>query len=67
MRMGSRKSSAGSTRATPKRGKNARGKLAPGRSSRGLAAADVPIRTDDPEVAGIAALVIQAGGAGASE
>jgi len=63
MGMGSKKSSAASTRGTPKRGKNARGKLAPGRSSRGLAAADVPIRTDDPAVADVAALVIQAGGA----
>ncbi|MEJ1960184.1 MAG: ParB N-terminal domain-containing protein [Gammaproteobacteria bacterium] len=49
--------------ATGKRSNTARGKLAPGRTSRGLAAADVPIATDNPEVADLAALIIQAGGA----
>ncbi|MEP7246835.1 MAG: ParB/RepB/Spo0J family partition protein, partial [Gammaproteobacteria bacterium] len=50
---------AGAKRATTR----GRGKLAPGRVSRGLAAADVPISTDDPEVAEVAALVLAAGGA----
>src|SRR5262245_37123393 len=44
-------------------GKRARGKLAPGRTSRGLAAADVPISVTDPDVADVAALVAQVGGA----
>ena len=43
--------------------KRARGKLAPGRTSRGLAAADVPISVTDPDVADVAALVAQVGGA----
>src|SRR5690349_402037 len=46
-----------------KKPKTSRGKLAPGRSSRGLAAADVPIATDNPEVADLAALIVEAGGA----
>ncbi len=46
-----------------KRAKSSRGKLAPGRSSRGLAAADVPIAADNPEVADLAQLILQAGGA----
>lgn len=49
--------------ATKKRAKSSRGKLAPGRDSRGLAAADVPIAPDNPEVADLASLIIQAGGA----
>jgi len=44
-------------------GKRTRGKLAPGRTSRGLAAADVPIAVTDPDVADVAALVAQVGGA----
>jgi ParB family chromosome partitioning protein len=44
-------------------GKRARGKLAPGRTARGLAAADVPISVTDPDVADVAALVAQVGGA----
>src|SRR5690349_8050283 len=48
--------------AAPKK-KTSRGKLAPGRSSRGLAAADVPIPVDSPDVADVSALVTQAGGA----
>ena len=40
-----------------------RGRLAPGRNSRGLAAADVPIAADNPEIADLATLIIQAGGA----
>src|SRR5262245_55396764 len=43
--------------------KRARGKLAPGRTSRGLAAADVPIAVTDPAVADVAALIAQVGGA----
>ena len=46
-----------------RRTKTSRGKLAPGRTARGLAAADVPIALNDPEVADVAALVMQAGGA----
>jgi ParB family chromosome partitioning protein len=49
--------------AAKKKTRASRGKLAPGRSSRGLAAADVPIATDNPEVADLAALIAQAGGA----
>ncbi|HEV7715294.1 MAG TPA: ParB/RepB/Spo0J family partition protein [Steroidobacteraceae bacterium] len=61
--MAAKKASRAPARAAKKRGKNARGKLAPHRISRGLAAADVPISVDDPEVADVAALVRQAGGA----
>src|SRR5262245_43373390 len=50
-------------RAAPRKTKTSRGKLAPGRSSRGLAAADVPIAIDNPEVADLSALIVQAGGA----
>src|SRR6266404_9747965 len=44
-------------------GKRGRGKLAPGRSARGLDAADVAIAMDSPEVADVAELVRNAGGA----
>jgi len=43
--------------------KTRRGKLAPGRTARGLAAMDVPVLPDNPEVADVSALVLQAGGA----
>jgi ParB family chromosome partitioning protein len=43
--------------------KRSRGKLSPGKSSRGLSAADVPIAPGDPEIADVAALITQAGGA----
>src|SRR5258705_6754177 len=43
--------------------KRPRGKLAPGRTARGLDAADVAIAMDSPEVGEIAALVRSAGGA----
>ena len=43
--------------------KRPRGKLAPGRSARGLDAADVAIAMDNPEIADVAALVRGAGGA----
>src|ERR1700730_12848724 len=43
--------------------KRARGKLAPGRSARGLDAADVAIAMDSPEIAEVTALVRSAGGA----
>jgi ParB family transcriptional regulator, chromosome partitioning protein len=43
--------------------KRARGKLAPGRSARGLDAADVAIAMDHAEIADIVALVRSAGGA----
>lgn len=41
----------------------ARGKLAPGRSARGLDAADVAIAMDSPEIAEVAALIRSLGGA----
>src|SRR5882757_1125399 len=43
--------------------RRARGKLAPGKSARGLDAADVAIAMDSPEIADVAALVREAGGA----
>jgi ParB family chromosome partitioning protein len=43
--------------------KRPRGKLAPGRSARGLDAADVAIALDNPEIGEVAALVRGAGGA----
>src|SRR5688572_26466026 len=61
--MAAKKNSRAKSGAKPKRSKTARGKLAPGRISRGLAAADVPIAPDNPEVADLASLIIQAGGA----
>src|SRR5690242_8198176 len=60
--MVSRKSAKAGTHASAKR-KTSRGKLAPGKTARGLAAADVPITADNPEVAELSALVAQAGGA----
>jgi ParB family chromosome partitioning protein len=61
--MAAKKTSRAKSGAAPKKTKTSRGKLAPGRNSRGLAAADVPIATDNPEVADLAALIIEAGGA----
>jgi ParB family transcriptional regulator, chromosome partitioning protein len=61
--MAAKKNSRAGSGAKPRRSKTARGKLAPGRVSRGLAAADVPIAPDNPEVADLASLIIQAGGA----
>jgi ParB family transcriptional regulator, chromosome partitioning protein len=61
--MAAKKTSRAKSGATPRKTKTSRGKLAPGRSSRGLAAADVPIPTDNPEIADLAALIVQAGGA----
>jgi len=60
--MAAKKTSRAKSGAAPKK-KTSRGKLAPGRSSRGLAAADVPIATDNPEVADLAELIVKAGGA----
>lgn len=60
------KSAAGRGNKGAKKGgaaKRARGKLAPGRSARGLDAADVAIAMDSPEIADVAALVRNAGGA----
>jgi ParB family chromosome partitioning protein len=59
--MAAKKNSRAKSGATAKRAKTNRGKLAPGRSSRGLAAADVPIAPDSPEVADLASLIVQAG------
>jgi ParB family chromosome partitioning protein len=61
--MAAKKSSGAKGGAAKKRAKTSRGKLAPGRDSRGLSAADVPIAPDNPEVADLASLIIQAGGA----
>jgi ParB family chromosome partitioning protein len=61
--MAAKKTSGARAGATKKRSKTSRGKLAPGRNSRGLAAADVPIAPDNPEVADLASLILQAGGA----
>ena len=61
--MAAKKASRARSGATPRPKKSARGKLAPGRVSRGLAAADVPIAADHPDVADLAALIVQAGGA----
>ena len=62
--MGTAKAKSGTTRprksATSKR---TRGKLAPGRSARGLDAADVAIAMDSAEIAEVVALVRSAGGA----
>jgi ParB family chromosome partitioning protein len=53
-----------STRAGKKStGKRSRGKLAPGSKARGLEAAEVAIAMESPEVADVAALVRNAGGA----
>jgi ParB family chromosome partitioning protein len=52
------------TRKTAKRvKKTGRGKLAPGRNARGLAAADVPIPAESPDIAELCELVSEAGGA----
>src|SRR5262245_37996282 len=39
-----------------------RGRLAPGRNARGLAAAEMPIAADSPDIAALASLVTEAGG-----
>jgi len=56
-----KKSTAGGT--AKKAAKRSRGKLAPGSKARGLDAAEVAIGLDSPEVAAVAALVREAGGA----
>jgi ParB family transcriptional regulator, chromosome partitioning protein len=61
--MAAKKTSRAAARSASKGAKRGRGKLSPGRTSRGLSAAEVPIRTDDPEVADVAALIAAAGGA----
>src|SRR6202790_4468782 len=62
--MGAAKAKPGTTRTRkPAAAKRARGKLAPGRSARGLDAADVAIAMDHAEIADIVALVRSAGGA----
>lgn len=60
--MASKKTPRNGTPGAARRKKPARGKLAPGRNSRGLSAPDVPVAVDDPEVAEVAALVLNAGG-----
>ena len=61
--MAAKKTSRAKSGAATKKTKTSRGKLAPGRTSRGLAAADVPIATDNPEIAELAELIVKAGGA----
>jgi ParB family chromosome partitioning protein len=61
--MAAKKTSRAKSGAAAKKSRSSRGKLAPGRSSRGLAAADVPIAANDPEVADLADLIVKAGGA----
>ena len=61
--MAAKKNARAKSGAKAKSTRTRRGKLAPGRTSRGLAAADVPIAADNPEVADLASLIIQAGGA----
>ena len=61
--MAAKKSSRAKSGAATKKTRTSRGKLAPGRTSRGLAAADVPIATDNPEIAELADLIVKAGGA----
>jgi ParB family chromosome partitioning protein len=54
----------GATPAAAKKvAKRSRGKLAPGSKARGLEATEVAITLDSPDVAGVAALVREAGGA----
>jgi len=43
--------------------KTRRGKLAPGKTSRGLSAAEMPISADSPEISALARLVTESGGA----
>lgn len=43
--------------------KTGRGKLAPGRNARGLAAAEVPIAAESPDIANLSKLVSEVGGA----
>src|ERR1700730_3233777 len=62
--MGAAKAKPGTTRTRKAAAaKRARGKVAPGRSARGLDAADVAIAMDHAEIADIVALVRSAGGA----
>ena len=61
--MAAKKTSRAKSGAATKKTRTSRGKLAPGRTSRGLAAADVPIATDNPEIAELADLIVKAGGA----
>ena len=61
--MAAKKSSRAKSGAATKKTRTSRGNLAPGRTSRGLAAADVPIATDNPEIAELADLIVKAGGA----
>ena len=56
-----KKSTAGGT--AKKAAKRSRGKLAPGSKARGLDAAEVAIGLDSPDVAAVATLVREAGGA----
>jgi len=56
--MATRNSSSGARRAV-----RARGRLAPGKASRGLDAAEVAVALDDPAIAGLATLVRAVGGA----
>jgi ParB family chromosome partitioning protein len=61
--MATRNSNAAPARRRAASGARSRGKLAPGKTTRGLDAAEVVIALDDPAVAELAALVRGAGGA----
>lgn len=61
--MGSMESKSAAIKKKAAKKKKARGKLAPGSKARGLDAAEVAIALDSPDVAAIAALVREAGGA----
>jgi ParB family chromosome partitioning protein len=61
--MASKKNKGAAARGASKGAKRGRGKLSPGKTSRGLSAAEMPIAPGDPEVADLATLVVQAGGA----
>ncbi len=61
--MAARKKTSSPRGRTASRGERARGKLAPGKQVRGLEASQVAVAIDSPEIAELAALVREAGGA----
>ena len=61
--MAARKKAAGTRGQAASKSKRAKGKLAPGREARGLDASQVAVAIDSPEIAELATLVREAGGA----